>query len=185
MSSLDELKAQLEAEKSRHTKATLTEDENEQAKLLAQIAEAKAERLIAEKSRRALRGAELEAEARVAAKGQYLVKYFDLAALLPDVEQEKLPGDGCLVVRSPPTMPVDALGQFYREVEAHERRMTDIYVDLVCECVVYPSVSSQEAGEMFRSFIESSIGKGTAIPIGNAVTALGGVRSKQAKRGRE
>lgn len=185
MPSMDELKAQLENEKARHATAMFSDEEAEQSKMLAQIAEAKAERLAAEKPRRALRGAEIEAEARKVAAGRYLVKFFDLAALLPDVEQEKLPGEGCLVVRSPPTSPVDVLAQFYRELEAKERSLVDIYADLVCASVVSPDVTSHEAGMAFRNFIESSIGRGTSIPIGDAVTAVGGLRSKQAKRGRE
>lgn len=184
MSLLEDLKAQLENEHARHAKATLSEEESEIAKTLAQIAEKKAERLAAEKARRALRGAELEAEARKAAAGKHLVKYFDLAELLPDADPEKLPGEGMLVVRSPATVPVDALGQFYREIEAHERPHTDIYVDLVCSSVVYPDLSNQETGMLFRNFLESSVGHGTAMTIGDVVSTLGGVRGKRTKRGR-
>lgn len=184
MSLVDELKAQLESEKARLEKATLSDEELEHSKLLAQVAEMKAERQASEKAQRAIRGAELEAEARKAAAGRYLVQFFDLAALLPEAEQEKLPGEGVLVVRSPPTSPVDALAQFYREVEAKERSLVDIYSDLVCASVVVPNVGNHEIGMGFRNFLESSVGRGTAIPIGDAVTSLGGVRSKQTKRGR-
>lgn len=184
MSSIEELKAQLEAEKARHAKAALSEEEQEQLKLIAQLAEAKAERLAAEKAQRALRGIALEGEARKVASGKYLVKFYDLARHWPDIEPEKLPGEGILILRSPPTMPVDVLGQFYREVEAKEKSQPDCYIDLVCACVVYPDVSKHDVGMAFRNFLESSIAKASAASIGDEAIALGGLLVKQTKRGR-
>lgn len=181
---LETLKAQHAAAKARQAKAALSQDEIDHAKLMAEIVEAEAEARTAEATRRSIQGSALEEAARKVAAGRYLVKYFDLAALLPEAPPEKLPGEGMLVVRSPPTVPVDALAQFYREVEAAERSHVDIYADLVCESVVYPDISNPAAGEFFRSFIESSIGRGTAMGVGDAVTALGGVRGKRTKRGR-
>lgn len=184
MSDLEVLKADLERAKARLAKATLAPEEIDCAKLLADIAESEAEARTSEATRRGLRGATLEAEARKVAGGRYLVKYFDLAALLPEADPERLPGEGVLVVRSPPTAPVDALAVFYREVEAGERSHVDIYTDLVCASVVVPNIANQETGALFRNFLESSIGRGTAMGIGDAVTTLGGVRGKKTKRGR-
>jgi hypothetical protein len=182
--SLDELKAELEREQALLAKSALSDEQAEHAKLLIALAETKAERQASQKAQRVLRRAELEADARKAAAGRYLVKAFDLAALLPDVEQEKLPGGGVLVLRSPPITPIDALAQFYREAEAHERPLPDIYVDLVCASVVFPDVAQRETGMSFRDFFESSIGRGTALTVGDAVTELGGARAKRTKRGR-
>jgi multidrug efflux pump subunit AcrA (membrane-fusion protein) len=181
---LAETEAELERAEARLAKAELTPAEVKRLKLLATLAEKKAEARTAETSRRALRGAELKAEAAKAAGGKYLVDYFDLGALLPDVDPDKLPGEGVLIVRSPPTSPVDALAHFYRELEAKEHSLVDIYTDLVCASVVVPNVMEHATGMMFRNFLESSIGRGTAIQIGDAVTSLGGARNKQTKRGR-
>lgn len=185
MSELDTaLQERLDRANARRAKATLSEEDVARAKVLAQVAEAEAESRADEVQARALRGAQLKAEAAKVAAGRYLVGYFDLGALLPDADPEKLPGLGILILRSPPMIPSDALSQFYREIEAKERQLIDIYTDLVCKSVVVPDLTSQDEGMFFRDFLESSIGRGTAVTIGDAVTALGGSRARNTKRGR-
>lgn len=181
MSDLEELKSQLAAATARRDNAKLTDDETEHAKLLAQVAEAKAEARAAETARRAILGAKLEADARKKAAGRHLVQYFDLAALLPEAEPEKLPGEGILVLRSPAA---DMLAQLHREVEAGEQSLVAAYTNLVCSITDYPDLSNHDTGMRFRDFLESPIGCGTVIGIGDAATTLGGTRAKRTKRGR-
>ncbi len=180
---LEELRQAAAKAKARREAAALSEEEKERAKLLAELAEAEAEALADEKARRELQGKALEAEARKKSGGKYLVRFVDLAFLLPEADPSTLPGGGVLVVRSPPTHPVNALDNFYREVEAKSRALPDVYADLVCESVVYPDPAGAE-GSKLRAFFESSLGRGTVTVVGDQVTDLGGVRGKAIKRGR-
>lgn len=180
---LQELREQAARAKARREAVALSEEEKERAKLLIEVEEAEEAARADEKARRELTGKQLEAEERKRAGGKYLVRFVDLAHLLPEADPATLPGAGVLVVRSPPTHPVNALDVFYREVEAKSRALPDIYTDLVCESVVYPSTAGTE-GAKLRAFFESSIGRGTVTVVGDQVTDLGGVRSKAIKRGR-
>ena len=180
---IEELRRKTAEAKARREKAALSEEEKERAKLLAELAEAEEQARADEKARRDLEGKHLEDEERKKAGGKYLVRYVDLAHLLPEAEADALPGGGILVVRSPPTHPVNALDVFYREVEAKARALPDIYADLVCESVVYPGTAGGD-GARLRAFFEGSIGRGTVTVVGDQVTDLGGVRGKAIKRGR-
>lgn len=180
---LEDLRAQLDAARARKSASALTDDETARAKLLADLAEATAEAQSSEKNKRAIEGAQREATARKAALGKYLVKFFDLGALLPDADMDSLPGKGILVIRSPPTTPTDALGNFYRELEAKARSWPEIYASLACESIVYPDPNGA-SGAQLSAFFDGAIGKGTAMDVGDACAALGGVRGKQTKRGR-
>lgn len=182
---LEELRQATAAAKERRERAALSEEETERAKLLAELAEHTEAARAEEKARRDLEGAKLEAVERQKAGGKYLVRYVSVGDLLPDADPATLPGAGILIVRSPPTHPVNVLDDFYREVEAkaNGRALPDIYADLVCQSTVYPSTDGA-AGAKLRAFFESSIGRGTVTVIGDQVTDLGGVRNKAIKRGR-
>ncbi len=184
---LAELRARAEAARTKTAAARLTPEEIEHAKLQTELDELKAEEQAAAKTRRELAGKALEETARKAAGGQYLVRFVDLGSMLPDADPSTLPGNGALVVRSPPVHPVDALKVFYAEVEARVLSLPDVYLELVCVSTVYPDVADvkhPEIGAAFRAFFETSIGHGTVTGIGDIVTDLGGVRSKATKRGR-
>lgn len=135
------------------------------------------------RTRRADEGAMREAEARKAAAGAYLVKYVDVAALIPDLDPEKIPGKGVFVVRSPATKPRDVLGDLMREITYNgtdAKPHTKLYADLACECTVYPA-TTDESGIALRKFVDAF--GGAAMGIGNVITDLGGLHAKEAKRG--
>lgn len=170
-----ELARELEAAKA----AELTPAEAARARALARLTEAKAARREAQHTRRELAGMPLEAAARKEAKGQYLVRFFNLGDLLPDAPPEvTIPGDGAIVLRSPePTW----RSAFERDVEA-KIPLGTCFTDLVCLCTVKPDLAHGQEGLLFRKFLESTIGSGCAAPIGAAVLELGGARSAETKR---
>jgi hypothetical protein len=166
--------------------AALSAADAELLKLHRQIQEDDAAAEVSHREARALRGLEEEAEERKAAAGKYLVKAIDIAALLPGLTEEQvkaLPGEGVIVVRSPPVHPTDALAGFLREIEAGKEAHPDIYAELVCESTVRPKLKPGTA-EAYREFWSSSLGRGTVITVGDQVAELGGMRGRAAKRGR-
>lgn len=178
---LEELRASLKATKAA-APPPLTDDEAETARLLGEIAEAKADALAINKTRREARGQALEAAAWPAARaGKYLIRFVDLAALLPDADPDDLPGNGVLVVRSPPQ---GAVGAFHRELEAKTKLLPEVYTDLLCVSTVYPDLTNEVAGIEFRGFFASSLGEGSSSVVGDVVTDLAGIRGKTVKRGR-
>jgi hypothetical protein len=185
---IEEIKARAAATRAALAAATLSDDEEEEARILAEDEENRAELRTQLAKQRGLVGRRAEATARTKAGGKYLVRYVDLAALLTDADADicdTLPGRGVLVVRSPPTAPQNSLAIFYRELEAKVRSWPEIYADLALACVVYPDPNGTDgSGALLRSFFESSLGQGTAIPVGDICTQLGGASQKAAKRGR-
>lgn len=190
---LSDLEALLAAAQAKLGRANLTDVEAKRAKLLADIEEAESLTRAAEKARRGIAGKALEASARKVANAlpmasRYSVEYFDLAEKVPRVDPETLPGKGVLVVRSPPTVPVDALSEFYAALE-HGTSTSEAYINLASASVVHPVClgeggAATAEGLALRTFLESSIGRGAAQGIGDAAAALGGVRAKATKRGR-
>ena len=178
---IEELRAAAAAAKAKAAGVALSDEEAERVKLNAEIAEAEADERAARKARRDLDGKARESEAKVKARGGYLVRYFDLASLLPEAEPEDLPGSGVLVLRSPPT---GAMATFHREVEAKVKSTPDLYADLVCASVVFPDQSDNANGAGLRAFLESALGSGTSTIVGDACTELGGMKFKATKRGR-
>lgn len=179
-----DLRAALVAAQAEATTETLLPEEAEHAKLLAQLEAAKATTFAARKARRAIAGAKAEAEARAAARGQFLVKFLDLGTMLLEADPKTLPGEGVIVIRSPPTTPVDVLGTFATEYEARQRHLPDLVLDLFLSSIVYPSTDGAE-GIKLRVFFEGPIGKGAAQTCGGEVQALGGLKRREAKRGSE
>ena len=182
MSDIDDLKAQIAAAKAQADGSALTEDEVGQAKLLAELDEHKAKLRNARVQRAAIAVAAAESAARKVAAGRYLIKGISLVDLLAEADPKDLPGNGVIVVRSPPTEPRDCLADYMAEAEQHERPLPDITIDhLVIPSIVFPDI---ETDASIRQFFDSTRGKGSAITVGNAVTALGGMAQRQAKRGR-
>jgi beta-glucosidase-like glycosyl hydrolase len=175
----DDLEVELSRELVAAAAASLTPEEEARVRTLARISEAKAARKEAEHARRELAGVPLEASARREAKGEYLVRFFNLGDLLPDAPPEvKIPGDGAIVVRSPEP-PWRAA--FERDIQAGVPLGT-CFTELVCRCTVKPDLAKGQDGLLFRKFLESTIGNGCAGPIGAAVLELGGARSAEIKR---
>lgn len=183
MATIDELKAQAAAAAAEFDAAKLSPEETELAQLLAKIEESRARTREASKLRRAIRGAQEEAEARAEAKGAYLVKYVDLAAGLPNADPKTLPGEGVIVIRTPPMHPIDVLGNFLREHEAKQRPIPEIFAELVAECIVRPKPSPGEDAKI-GGFFNSELGQGSASAVGNVVLELANFRLAVAKRGR-
>lgn len=186
---LDDIKAAIAAAQAEAEAEALTPEETERAKALAQLADAKAALFASRKARRLIAGTKAEADAKRVAAGHYLVKFIDLGTMLAEADPKTLPGDGVLVVRSPPTEPVDVLAVFATDFEARERPLPDLIVDLLLQSIVYPpnDLKTPEGlaqGAALRSFFESSVGKGAGVTAGGEVQALGGSNRKEAKRGR-
>lgn len=186
---IDDIDAQEADLAARETAATLSPEEEVRAAKLAAFADRKAALAVTERRKRALLGAIAEASAKKDAGGRYLVKFVDLGTILADADPSTLPGEGVLVIRSPPTEPIDVLAQFTREHEANERPLPDLMIDMLLPSIVRPETSlvteeGRLAGMKLRNFFESTIGKGAAITVGNEVSRLGGMRAAQVKRGR-
>lgn len=177
---MDDLDRELAEAEARATATALTPEEAARARKLAQLDEHKASARTAAAARRKIAGDKLEREARVEAAGRYQVRYFDLGALLPDVDMGTIPGGGVLVLRSHP--PADKK-TWDREVEVKARDLVDINADLVCASIVRP-VFKNEEGVRFRAFLESDMGCGIANQLLAPVLDLGGARSTEIKRGR-
>ena len=178
--SMDDLDRELAEAQAAASAVALSADEEERARKLAAIEEARSARRIAEAKRRKLAGDALEREARTEAAGRYLVRAFDLGALLPDVPSEQLPGGGVLVLRSHPP---DAKRAWDREIESKGRDLSEINADLVCASIVRPKLSAEQ-GIRFRAWLESDMGCGIANQLLAPVLELGGARIAETKRGR-
>jgi hypothetical protein len=176
----DDLDRELADALSAASAATLSPEEEERARKLAAIEEARAARRIAEAKRRRIAGDALEREARAEAGGRYLVRAFDLGSLFPDVPSEQIPGGGVLVLRSHPP---EAKRSWDREVEAKARDLSEINADLVCASIVRPRMSADQ-GVRFRAWLESEMGCGVANQLLAPVLELGGARVAETKRGR-
>ncbi len=190
---LADLEALLAAAQQKLVRVSLNDGESKRAKLLAEIEEAESSTRVAEKTRRGIAGKALEASARRAANAlpmaaRYSVEFYDLAEKVLRVDPDTLPGKGVLVVRSPPTTPVDVLAEFYAALEAGSST-SEAYINLASACVVHPvcidpAGAATAEGQVLRTFLESSVGRGAAQGVGDAAAALGGVRAAKVKRGR-
>lgn len=174
-----DLAAELAALQTEAERAELSPAEAAEARALAQLSELKEQKRESERKRRGIEGARLERAARAEAAGRYMVRYFDLGALLPDADPKSLPGGGVLVIRSHPPQAKTA---FDSAVEGKSVTLSAAFCDLVCASVVHPSLAKNEDGIRFRAFLESELGNGTPPQIGAAVLELGGARIAEAKR---
>lgn len=188
MTRLEELKAEAEAAQAESAASALTPEETEEAGWLAKSAAAREDKAANDRTRRMLDGKAREKIAVAAAAGKYLVRAVDIIDLFPvDVkapDPKTLPGNGVIIVRSPPTQPRDMLGDFFREIEHKQRSMPEIYADLVVASTVDPDVAKDDVkGAVLRAFCEAY--SGACIKVGDQVSELGGLRSKSDKRGRK
>ena len=184
---IDDLDEQLRALEARESAAILSPEDEARAAKFAALAERKAALAVAEKKRRGLDMFTREAAARKRAGGRYLVGAIDLGELYPSEDPATLPGGGVLIYGGPELPNIYA--NFLTEHEANARPLLALMVDVVCAATLDPEcpLATEEgraAGVKLRNFFEGPIGSGAAITVGNAVTRLGGMMAKQAKRGR-
>ncbi len=183
MTRIEELRAEAEAEEAKAKSTALTEDEAEEAALVARASAAKEVMAAASKARRVLALAAKVRSAKALQGPRVLVKGIDLVDLFPAGESpdpDTMPGKGTIVVRSPAP---EAMKKMHAEAEHKVRPVADILTDLLCGSTIDPDASSDmAAGALLRCFCEAY--PGAALGAAGHVTELGGSKAAADKRGK-
>jgi hypothetical protein len=180
---IEELEAEAAAEETAARAEALTDIETRVAAALERRQAAREERAAAKKKRRVIELEGKEREARAKVPAGTLVKGVDLLDLFPLGEappEEKLPGNGLIVLRHAPQ---DVLRAFHREAEAKQKDLVDIYADVLVACCVEPDARGDATtATHVRAFCDAF--GGAAIGAGDIAVKLGGSKQKAEKRGR-
>ena len=181
MGRLEEMKARAEAAQAAAKAAELTEEDKQVAVYAEQEREAKEQEAAARAVRRSNRLAERLAAAEAKAGGEYLVAGVDVVSLFRlgiAPPEEKLPGNGVIIVREPGD---EAYNKFLREGELHRLAHGPLFAEFVVGALEDPPPTPENV-TLLRAFCIRYVG--AAVGIGDVVAKLGGAKQEAAKRGR-
>lgn len=187
MIDIEALEREAAEEEAAAEKVKLSDEERRVQAAISRRDKAREERSAAERERRALDLAGREAAARKLVGKGVLVKGVDLLALFPLGEEpakDLVPGNGVIIVRSPPPgKGPGTMAEFNREYEHRKQEVEDLYTTLLTENTIDPDVKKDQGeGAKLLAFCEHY--PNAAIGAGDVVAKLGGARIRADKRGR-